>query len=322
MGEEQVKAQMSFDLKALTCLLVLLFSVVSVAQFVLNDDEIAELNSMDLPWQAGRNPRFEGVTMSQARRMMGTIIKSSNKNVTKGSTSAEAIPKHFDSRDHWAHCHSIGHILNQGDCGSCWAFGAAESLSDRLCIRSGGKIKVELSPQDLVSCDDVGNHGCDGGVPQLAWEYLEYEGITDLSCYPYESGTSGKTGDCRRDCKDSKQPFTKYYADKFSQHTYDGVEAIQNAILGDGPVEGTMSVYSDFMHYKSGVYVKSAKATYMGGHAIKIIGWGHDDKVKKDYWIVNNSWGTDWGINGTFWIERGVNMCGIDSDAVASQAKV
>lgn len=46
-------------------------------------------------------------------------------------------------------------------------------------------------------------------------------------------------------------------------------------------------------------------------HAVLAVGYGHDDASGLDYWIVKNSWGTDWGDKGFFKIERGVNMCGI-----------
>jgi len=86
--------------------------------------------------------------------------------------------------------------------------------------------------------------------------------------------------------------------------------------MTDGPVEGTMTVYSDFMNYQSGVYVYTT-GQELGGHAIKMLGWGYDSASKLDYWIIANSWGADWGLNGFFWIERGVDMCGIDSGADA-----
>ena len=46
----------------------------------------------------------------------------------------------------------------------------------------------------------------------------------------------------------------------------------------------------------------------LGGHAIKIIGWGNDNGI--DYWLCVNSWGDSWGDKGTFKIKQG--NCGID----------
>jgi cathepsin B len=46
-------------------------------------------------------------------------------------------PEHFDAREAWPDCESLHEIRDQSTCGSCWAFGAAETMSDRLCIASG-----------------------------------------------------------------------------------------------------------------------------------------------------------------------------------------
>lgn len=63
-----------------------------------------------------------------------------------------------------------------------------------------------------------------------------------------------------------------------------------------------MEIYTDFFNYKSGIY-SHASGSYAGGHAIKIIGWGADNGTS--YWLVANSWGTQWGENGFFKIEIG-----------------
>ena len=63
----------------------------------------------------------------------------------------------FDARTQWPkYIHSV---RDQGQCGSCWAFGATEAVSDRFAIVSNGKIDEVLSPQELVSCDP-GDYGC------------------------------------------------------------------------------------------------------------------------------------------------------------------
>jgi cathepsin B len=93
----------------------------------------------------------------------------------------------------------------------------------------------------------------------------------------------------------------------------DTPKKIKAAILTGGPVESAFTVYKDFMSYKSGVYIQHSNVE-MGGHAIKIIGWGKTDKGV-DYFIVDNSWGADWGMNGRFWIQ--VDQCGIGKQGYA-----
>jgi len=89
--------------------------------------------------------------------------------------------------------------------------------------------------------------------------------------------------------------------------------------MTNGPVEASFTVYLDFVTYKSGVYVHKTGGA-LGGHAIKILGWGVDNGVA--YWTVANSWNTDWGAAGYFLIKRGVDECGIESGVVAGKPKL
>ena len=117
------------------------------------------------------------------------------------------IPDSFDARTQWPECPSISEIRDQGACGSCWAFGAVGAMSDRYCIASNGKQKVEVSAEDLLACCPCGM-GCYGGVPASAWEYwVEYGLVTGglyhskVGCQPYEiapceHNTTGKLKPC------------------------------------------------------------------------------------------------------------------------------
>lgn len=51
---------------------------------------------------------------------------------------------------------------------------------------------------------------------------------------------------------------------------------------------------------------------FLGGHAMKCLGWGVDPLSGKPYWLVANSFGKDWGENGFARILRGKNECGIE----------
>ncbi len=84
--------------------------------------------------------------------------------------------------------------------------------------------------------------------------------------------------------------------------------------MTNGPVTAAFTVYEDFPTYSSGVY-QHTTGSALGGHAIKIIGWGVESGTP--YWTVANSWNESWGDNGTFKILRGVNHCGIESQVVA-----
>ena len=92
------------------------------------------------------------------------------------------LPEAFDSRVAWPGC--IGPIRNQGQCGSCWAFGAVESLADRTCIASGGSVNITLSAESLLQCDTA-DEGCNGGYLDNAWEGLVSRGALEESCDPY-----------------------------------------------------------------------------------------------------------------------------------------
>jgi len=87
-------------------------------------------------------------------------------------------------------------------------------------------------------------------------------------------------------------------------------------IYTNGPVEVAFTVYADFESYKSGVYSHVTGAE-LGGHAVKILGWGNDAASGLDYWLVANSWNEDWGEAGFFRIKKGVDECGIEDYVVA-----
>lgn len=63
------------------------------------------------------------------------------------------------------------------------------------------------------------------------------------------------------------------------------------------------------MNYEKGVY-KYTSGELLGGHAMKLIGYGHDEKEGL-FWILQNQWSDDWGDNGFINIKAG--EVGIDS---------
>jgi len=93
------------------------------------------------------------------------------------------------------------------------------------------------------------------------------------------------------------------------------------SLVNSGPLSVSFEVYPDFMHYSGGVYYHSQLTDQFNpfeltNHAVLLVGYGTDDTTGEDYWLVKNSWGTQWGEDGFFRIRRGVDECGIESIAV------
>jgi len=105
---------------------------------IIQEDIIETVNNHpSAGWTASRNPYFSNYTIAQFKHILGVKPAPqnalSNVPVKTYSRSLE-LPKEFDARSAWSRCSTIGNILDQGHCGSCWAFGAVECLQDRFCI--------------------------------------------------------------------------------------------------------------------------------------------------------------------------------------------
>jgi len=170
-----------------------------------------------------------------------------------------------------------------------------------------------MSPQYLLSCDS-GEYGCGGGYTDSSWSFLETNGDVSDSCLPYSSGNSGSVPACSTfsKCADGSA-IRHYYAKVNSSKFFSTAATIQKEIMTNGPVEAGMDVYSDFMSYSSGIYAPTANATFLGGHTVKVVGWGNSNGI--NYWICASSWGTTWGMSGYFNIQFG--SCGVDNGCIA-----
>ncbi|KAG6520301.1 cathepsin B-like protease 3 [Zingiber officinale] len=299
---------------------------------IIQDSIIEKINANpEAGWKASINPRLENYTVEQFKHILGVKPMPSNEVMvlpTKTYPKSLNLPKEFDARKAWPQCSTIGKILDQGHCGSCWAFGAVESLSDRFCIHFG--INISLSVNDLLSCCGfLCGYGCDGGYTLRAWKYFVRHGVVTDKCDPYfdDIGCAHPgceplypTPKCQRKCKVDDliwRENKRFGVDAYRVNS--NPEDIMAEIYTNGPVEVDFTVYEDFAHYQSGVY-KHLTGYSMGGHAVKLIGWGTSEEGE-DYWLIANSWNTEWGEDGYFKITRGRNECGIEANVVAGMQK-
>jgi len=219
-------------------------------------------------------------------------------------TKSKPFPGRPDSVD-WREEGYVTEVKDQGNCGSCWAFGAAGSLEGQIFKKTGEL--VSLSTQQLVDCDKKSS-GCNGGLEIWAWDYvIKNGGINTDEDYPYEAKHHHN---CNFDANNKVLTMTDYI-----EYPNDE-EMLTNNLATEGPVSVSMDAsHKSFQHYSSGVYQepKCGNGEYDLDHAILGVGYGSEDGT--DYFLVKNSWGTSWGEEGYFkMLRNGSNMCGIATD--------
>lgn len=257
----------------------------------------------------------------------------------------EGLPKNFDGRTAWSQCPSLKHVSDQGSCGSCWAVITTDLASDRLCIASNGTIQVRLSPMHLLQCCGLGDcsdgivdfGACAGGDPWGTWRYFTEHGIVTERCKPYPSWvkwlgintfTDGgldseeeEQAVCRKQCSGNSS--LDYEDELYFGRSYYRLPVdegtIRREIFTHGPVVTHISVsdpYLDTHHHEDAQIYRCPERAGIATHGVRLIGWGEEKndtngQVEK-YWLAVNSWGRDWGRNGTFRIARGSNSCHVE----------
>jgi len=215
------------------------------------------------------------------------------------------IPSTFD----WRTKNAVSPVKNQQECGSCWTFSTAENIEGQWFL-AGHTPVPSLSEQWIVDCShgclqsepDLCNGGCGGGLPWLAYEdIIANKGLTGESNDPY----TGEQGTCP-----SGDPAVATISNWTALDT-DATDII-TYMVSNGPLSITLNA-GLLMSYTGGVITGDPSDCPNSGsdHAVLLV--GYDNTQSPPYWIVKNSWGSDWGENGYFRIESDNQLCGINS---------
>lgn len=242
---------------------------------------------------------FADWTSHERKRLTGYKHDPNKKKRYIMTANNGPIPNDID----WRTKGAVNPVQNQGMCGSCWAFSAVAAVESAYFIKHGSLVKC--SEQQLVDCaGSFGNYGCNGGLMDNAFEYIEKNPLELESDYGY----TAQDGSCKY--VPSKGVCTvASYADV----TPNSPTALKTA-LNSGPA--SVAIEADqyvFQAYSSGI-ITSAQCGTQLDHGVLAVGYGTENGV--GYFIVRNSWGASWGEKGYVRIaDSKDNICGILSAA-------
>ena len=217
--------------------------------------------------QASKNPFLKMV-----RNPIHFLKKTVNNNIKRFS---------------WNDTGLLSPVKNQLSCGSCWAFSTTSCLETFM--RKQNYTVERLSEQELVDCSDK-NSGCNGGLMHLAFDYIiDNQGITTNDQYPYNATTG-------LECLTNKTRAIGSNVQKYAFTIPESVQDLKLSVL-QNPVAIALdagNVY--FRFYKEGVIDVPQNVSKSINHAVLLVGYDYDEKGM--YWIIQNSWGEQWGDKG------------------------
>ncbi|XP_076920078.1 cysteine proteinase mucunain-like [Bidens hawaiensis] len=269
---------------------------------------IDEHNSGDHSYKLGLN-KFADLTVDEYRlgytgaKKMGSRNKLNNVKSDRYEVRAgDDLPESVD----WRTKGAVAAVKDQGSCGSCWAFSTIGSVEGVNQIATGDLIT--LSEQELVDCDTSYNQGCNGGDMDYAFDFIvKNGGIDSDKDYPY----TGKDGKCDKNKKNAKVVSIDGYEDV----PVNNEAALQKAAANQPITVAIEAGGREFQFYTSGVFTGSCGTDL--DHGVVVVGYGTENG--KDYWIVRNSWGAEWGEQGYIRMERNIKQktgkCGIAMEA-------
>lgn len=274
--------------------------------FTLGDNEFSDWLPHEYQKLLGFRSRRPGSQTSDQlgrQHFMPTMKPDSQYNPYTQTVAVSDLPTSVN----WTAKGAVNPVQNQGQCGDCWAFSACGALEGQYFLTTGSS--VVMSEQNLVDCTtSYGNYGCNGGEMTIAFQYVQQnKGIDANVSYPY-TATNGT-------CHYSSAVSVGYNSGYRSVQP--GKElALQQAVAQIGPISvGIDAGQPSFQLYKAGVYSSAKCSSINLDHAVLAVGYGTTSDGQ-DYWLLKNSWGTSWGMNGYMMMARNDNnMCGIASDA-------
>ncbi|XP_054169231.1 cathepsin O-like [Oppia nitens] len=237
---------------------------------------------------------------SPKRRILKTKKRSfiSSKEL---KTFLKDVPQKVDYRQQ----NAVTKVINQGDCGACWALSIVETIETMVALKTSSLRKYSV--QQLIDCANEDNKGCDGGdtCAALVWMAENNVRLQTADKYP-TTGTSGK-------CKQTETKHGIAISGNFTCDNFISNEPQMVRLLANhGPLVVAVDAKS-WQHYLGGVIQYHCQRDL--NHAVQIVGYDLTGDIP--YYIIRNTWDTSFGIDGYLHIAIGNNLCGIAEEVSA-----
>jgi cathepsin C len=291
-----------------------------------------KLSMLQLGWRAREMKKWNGKTMREVNQYVGIKRSRSRREmhqdmlqqqVTKPLAPhsflqrATELPKSWD----WGDVNGMNYlepVMDQADCGSCYAASATRMLTSRHKIKQNNTDALPWSISFPLHCSEY-NQGCKGGYGFLLSKWSEDVGLLPANCMRYNT-----QGTCKLEC-DLKTIGKRY---RVANHRYVGsfygsanAQLLMEELVRGGPIAVGLEPAEDFMFYSDGIYKSASPSNHtvpfqnteweQMDHGVLLVGFGEEDGQK--YWKIQNSWGPDWGEDGFFRIARGVDESAVET---------
>mmetsp|Transcript_24799 Transcript_24799/g.56067 ORF Transcript_24799/g.56067 Transcript_24799/m.56067 type:complete len:509 (-) Transcript_24799:33-1559(-) len=237
---------------------------------------------------------------------------------TKAVKGRRSLPSSWDWRN-VSGVNYLDEVIDQGSCGSCYIVATTHMLAARYRIHHKDPDFPGFSFNFPLFCSEY-NQGCNGGYAFLASRWAQDVGLVPKNCSHYDG--EKLDGSCHLSCDVSALPRTWRATNHHYVGGYYGAaseEAMKQELVEKGPLVVSFEPQSDIMYYTRGIYVSAPHQRSEWepvDHAVLLVGYGSDHGRK--YWILQNSWGADWGEDGYIRMLRGQDESGVESIVVGA----
>ncbi len=226
----------------------------------------------------------------QFRAILSKTTVKSTRSKSNVEIAENSITTSLGEPLNWVTMEKVTEIKDQKNCGSCWAFAINAVLESASLIKYGKYIN--LSEQHLVDCAS-GDYisGCNGASPYYALDWIKKNGgLTLENYYPYSG--------LKETCTVNESPLV-INVESFN-YLYMGQVSQIITLLRKGVLQIVVNSLGPIQFYKGGILSvpKTECDPKNLNHAVNLVGFGIETLSGEPYWIIRNSWGTEWGEKG------------------------